>query len=158
MPNPRVTHLARLLVDYSTEIQRDDQVLIWALASPSGMPVMLALYEQVLECGGHSHLAPFLRGPDDIFFRFAQEHQLCVTSHRYIKWPWILSTPSLRVEGVPNMRVFSGMDPANQVRQQRAYAPVLKAYLRCLWTTNTPSSTATPPSDCQAPRRSPSKK
>ena len=76
MTNSRVTRLAHLLVDYSTEIKRDDQVLIWAPASTTSMPLMLALYERVLENGGHPHLAPFLQGPEDVFFRFAQEHQL----------------------------------------------------------------------------------
>ena len=31
------------------------------------MLLMLALYERVLERGGHPHLAPFLSGQDDIF-------------------------------------------------------------------------------------------
>ena len=67
MPEPRVTRLSHLLVDYFTDIQQDDQVLIWAPASTTVMLLMLALYERVLERGGHPHLAPFLSGQDDIF-------------------------------------------------------------------------------------------
>tara|TARA_B100000315_G_scaffold255759_1_gene299969 strand:+ start:1750 stop:1974 length:225 start_codon:yes stop_codon:yes gene_type:complete len=55
------------LADYSTDIQQDDQVLILAPASTTVMPLMLALYERVLERGGHPHLAPFLSGQDDNF-------------------------------------------------------------------------------------------
>ena len=129
MPDPRVTRLARLLVDYSTDIQRDDQVLIWAPASTTGMALMLALYQRVLERGGHPHLAPFLRGPDDIFFRFAQEHQLDYVSPLY-KMAVDTFDAVIRVEGVPNTRALSGVDPAKQVRQQQAYAPVQQAYLQ----------------------------
>ena len=129
MPNSRVARLAHLLVDYSTEIQRDDQVLIWAPASTTGMPLMLALYERVLECGGHPHLAPFLRGPDDIFFRFAQEHQLDYVSPLY-KMAVDTFDAIIRVEGVQNTRALSGVDPAKQVRQRQAYASVLQEYLQ----------------------------
>jgi aminopeptidase len=129
MPDPRVTRLARLLVDYSTDIQRDDQVLIWAPASTTGMALMLALYQRVLERGGHPNLAPFLRGPEDIFFRFAQEHQLDYVSPLY-KMAVDTFDAVIRVEGVPNTRALSGVDPAKQVRQQQAYAPVQQAYLQ----------------------------
>ncbi len=67
MSEPRVTRLTHLLADYSTDIQQDDQVLILAPASTTVMPLMLALYERVLERGGHPHLAPFLSGQDDNF-------------------------------------------------------------------------------------------
>ncbi len=129
MPDPRVTRLAHLLVDYSTEIQRDDQVLIWAPASTTGMPLMLALYERVLERGGHPHLAPFLRGPDDIFFRFAQEHQLDYISPFY-QMAVDTFDAIIRVEGMANTRALSGVDPAKQVRQRQAYEPVLQSYLK----------------------------
>ena len=128
MLDPRVIRLAQLLVDYSTEIQRDDQVLIWAPASTTGMPLMLAIYEHVLQRGGHPHLAPFLRGPDDIFFRFAQEHQLDYVSPFY-EMAVDTFDAIIRVEGVPNTRALSCVDPAKQVRQRQAYDQVLQTYL-----------------------------
>lgn len=129
MPEPRVTRLARLLVDYCTDIQHDDQVLIWAPASTTGMPLMSALYERVLERGGHPHLAPFLRGQDDIFFRLAQEHQLDYVSPLY-QMAVETFDAIIRVGGVPNTRALSGVDPAKQVRHGQAYAPVMQTYLR----------------------------
>ena len=67
MPEPLATRLSHLLVDYFTDIQQDDQVLIWAPASTTVIPLMLALYERVMERGGHPHLDPFLSDQDDIF-------------------------------------------------------------------------------------------
>ncbi|MEE3228507.1 MAG: aminopeptidase, partial [Chloroflexota bacterium] len=66
MTDPRISKLAHLLVDYSTGVQHDDEVLIWAPGSTTSMPLLLAIYERVLERGGHPHIAPYLRGDEDI--------------------------------------------------------------------------------------------
>ena len=129
MTNSRVTRLAHLLVDYSTEIKRDDQVLIWAPASTTSMPLMLALYERVLENGGHPHLAPFLQGPEDVFFRFAQEHQLDYVSPFY-KLAVDTFDAIIRIEGVSNTRALSNVDPTKQVRRRQAHETILKTYLQ----------------------------
>ena len=52
MTDPRISKLAHLLVDYSTDVQHDNQVLIWAPGSTTSMPLLLAIYERVLERGG----------------------------------------------------------------------------------------------------------
>jgi len=83
MINPRISKLAHLLVDYSTDVQHENQVLIWAPGSTTSMPLLLAIYERVLERGGHPHIAPYLRGAEDIFFEHAQNHQLDYVSPLY---------------------------------------------------------------------------
>ena len=54
MPDPRVVKLARLLVGYSTRIQKGDRVAIEA--QPAADPFVRALFERVLEAGGHPYI------------------------------------------------------------------------------------------------------
>ena len=90
---------------------------------------MLALYERVLENGGHPHLAPFLQGPEDVFFRFAQEHQLDYVSPFY-KLAVDTFDAIIRIEGVSNTRALSNVDPTKQVRRRQAHETILKTYLQ----------------------------
>jgi len=128
MTDPRISKLAHLLVDYSTDVQHDDQVLIWAPGSTTSMPLLLAIYERVLERGGHPHIAPYLRGAEDIFFEHAQNHQLDYVSPLY-KLAVDTFDVIIRVEGVNNTRELSQIDPVKQVRQRQAYKQVQQTYL-----------------------------
>ena len=128
MINPRISKLAHLLVDYSTDVQHENQVLIWAPGSTTSMPLLLAIYERVLERGGHPHIAPYLRGAEDIFFEHAQNHQLDYVSPLY-KLAVDTFDVIIRVEGVNNTRELSHIDPAKQVRQRQAYKQVQQTYL-----------------------------
>ena len=128
MTDSRISKLAHLLVDYSTDVQHDDQVLIWAPGSTTSMPLLLAIYERVLERGGHPHIAPYLRGDEDIFFEHAKNHQLDYVSPLY-KLAVDTFEVIIRVEGVNNTRELSQIDPAKQVRQRQAYKQVQQTYL-----------------------------
>src|SRR3972149_922794 len=54
MPDPRVVKLARLLVEYSTRIQKGDRVAIEA--QPRAEPLGRAIYEEGLLAGGHPYV------------------------------------------------------------------------------------------------------
>ena len=74
MHDPRIEKLAQVLVNYSTSVQPGDQVLIEG--STVGEPLVAAVYEQVLEAGGHPFVA--LR-PDvcqEILLREGTDEQL----------------------------------------------------------------------------------
>jgi len=74
MRDPRLTKLARVLVNYSVSVARDQLVRISAPALAT--PLVMELYEQVLLAGGQ----PMVRmGPDElqeVFFKHAQDAQL----------------------------------------------------------------------------------
>lgn len=54
MADPRLTNLARILVDYSTGVQDGDRVAI--LTQPAAMPLVEAVYRQVLRAGGYPYV------------------------------------------------------------------------------------------------------
>ena len=54
MADPRLTKLAQVITEYSTEIKRGDRVFI--TASPIAQPLTLAVIEQVIKLGGLPHI------------------------------------------------------------------------------------------------------
>ena len=55
MRDPRINKLAEVLVNYSTAVQPGDLVLI--RGGPIGLPLVTAVYDEVLRAGGHAHIA-----------------------------------------------------------------------------------------------------
>ena len=73
MPNQRVTNLAKVLVNYSTEVREKDLVAI--IGRPTATPLIREIYREVLRCGGYPYLmsasikpwVPGYEGLDQIF-------------------------------------------------------------------------------------------
>ena len=129
MTDPRITKLAHLLVDYSTEVKQNDEVLIWSPGCMTSIPLLLEIYKRVLEQGGHPHIAPFLKGAEDILYEFASDFQIDYVSPFY-KIAVDTFDAIIRVEGVDNTRSLSQVDPAKQVRQRQAYKEIQQTYLQ----------------------------
>ena len=60
MTDPRTDRLAQLLVDYSTNLQPGQQVLIRGTLAAA--PLLQAVYERVLERGAHAFVMAALPG------------------------------------------------------------------------------------------------
>jgi aminopeptidase len=54
MADPRLTNLARILVEYSTKVKQGDRVAI--LTQPIAMPLVEAIYREVLKSGGYPYV------------------------------------------------------------------------------------------------------
>ncbi|MBN2383902.1 aminopeptidase [bacterium] len=72
--DPRLSKLARIITQYSTEIQKSEKVLI--SGPPIAEPLILALYREVIRCGAHPTI--IMEPPErlEIFYQEASEHQL----------------------------------------------------------------------------------
>lgn len=126
MPDPRVTRLARVLVDYSANVQSGDQVAVAGF--PAASPLIEAVYERTLERGALPHLLISLPGIDELFMRRASDAQLGHIS------PFQRITIEqfdalINVGGMVNTRGMNGVDPARQTRRRAALAPLTKTYL-----------------------------
>ncbi|MDW8065580.1 MAG: aminopeptidase, partial [Anaerolineae bacterium] len=69
MADPRLEKWAQVLVDYATGVKPGDKVAI--RGTPAAAPLLLTVYRQVLERGGHPHLLVSLPGAAEIFYRVA---------------------------------------------------------------------------------------
>lgn len=68
------TKYAKILVEYSVDVQKDDLVIIRGEAQ--AQPLLLAVYEEVLKRGGNPVLRTILPGAAESFFKHAGEDQL----------------------------------------------------------------------------------
>ena len=126
MADPRVTRLARLLVDYSTNIQPGDKVSIQAF--PAAAPLIEAVYERVLERGGLPHLLLNLPGLDEMLLRKGNDAQL---EHLPIFHKTMMETFDARISlgGGVNSRGLNGADPARQAKQRVAQTSLIRTFM-----------------------------
>jgi len=126
MADPRVEGVARILVDYSVNIQPGEFVRIEG--SPEGSPLLLAVYQRVLERGGF----PWLRmAPDEateIFYKVANDEQL----------DYIPAVARQLIEDIDadigiwteiNTKALTNVDPAKQSRARAARRPLSERFL-----------------------------
>ena len=73
MGDIRVEKMARILVDYSTAVKPGDRVMIEATTAAE--PLVRAVYQRVLERGGHPHILLSLIDQEEVFFRAANDEQ-----------------------------------------------------------------------------------
>ena len=78
MRDPRLDKLAAVLVQYSINVKKGDLVRIGG--ELPGLPLMEAVYEQVLMAGGHPFLNVAVEELEDAFFRIGSDEQLSYVS------------------------------------------------------------------------------
>jgi aminopeptidase len=127
MPDPRLSRLARVLVDYSIDVQPNERV---AISAPTlAAPLVEAVFLRVLERGGFPHLLLALPGLDSLFLQRASDAQLDYVSP-------LLQTAYGEFEGLvslsapANTRELSGVDPEKQGRRRKAMAPLSELILK----------------------------
>jgi aminopeptidase len=126
MADPRVEAVARILVDYSANVQPGELVQI--RGAPEGAPLILAVYQRVLERGGHPWLRLGLDDAAEIFFKHASDEQL----------DFIPDVERQLIEEVDanisiwtetNTKALTNVDPAKQSRSQAARRPLSERFL-----------------------------
>ena len=125
MADPRVERLAGVLVEYSTRVQPGDLVCIGS--SLAGAPLVSALYERVLEAGGHPELRTDAEGEAEALLARGSDPQLeWVNPARLDEIE--RADVRIAVEAETNTRSLTGIDPARQARHARAREPVRKRF------------------------------
>jgi hypothetical protein len=57
MPDPRTTNLAKILVNYSTKVKKNDLVAVYA--EPASSPLVQEVFREILHAGGHPYIFPW---------------------------------------------------------------------------------------------------
>lgn len=78
MVDPRVEHLAEVLVHYSTEVKEKEVVLIGG--STLAAPLIREIYKKVLQVGAYPRLRLSLPEMGKVFYDLARDHQLSYLS------------------------------------------------------------------------------
>lgn len=127
MTDPRVTKLADILVNYSTEVQPGEWVGI--LGDVAALPLIRAVYEQVVRAGGN----PSLLFTDETmmrqFYRLANDEQLAWLDPSLDLY-YNQADVYIRLGALTNTRAMTSIDPKIVSKVQAARRPWLETRMR----------------------------
>jgi aminopeptidase len=125
--------MARVLVEYSTQIKKGDRLIIEA--EPAAEPLIREVFKRTLEAGGHPHLVLSLAGIttksgfDDVFLTYASDEQLDFVPTFY-KLAYDAFEARIRIWSQMNTKALSNLDPARLARREKALQPITAAQFR----------------------------
>jgi aminopeptidase len=126
MADPRVEGVARILVDYSVNVQPGQFVQIEG--APEGTPLILAVYRRVLERGGHPWLLLGLGEAAEIFYKVASDEQLDYVPDVALQLIEEIDA-NIGIWTEINTKALTNVDPAKQSRRQAARRPLRERFL-----------------------------
>lgn len=126
MPDPRITNLAQVIVDYSVKIKPGDQVYI--TTAPVATPLVQELYRLIVQRGGHATPLVDLPGLAPIFFEYANDEQLAYVPPM-LKSAIETFDVRIAIGSHTNTRELSVADPAKQAARQKALRPLMQTFM-----------------------------
>jgi aminopeptidase len=126
MPDPRVTKLAKVLVNYSLELKPGQQFML--RSTPYAHELTLAVYEEAVKAGAYVMPLISVPGADEVFFKHASDVQL-----EYISPVRKLITETfdatLNIGAEYNTRELTHVDPKRIALMRKAGAPLGKKFM-----------------------------
>lgn len=126
MFDPRVTKLAKVLVNYSLEVQPGWKVAIQT--NPLAEDLTLAVYEEVLKIGAHPLILCNFPRAEEIFYKTASDDQLQFIPP-VTKMIFEDFDARMVISAEENTRGLSGVDPARMSIRQKAMRPLFKKFM-----------------------------
>ena len=127
MTDTRFEKFARILVEYSTNVQPGDRVAI--TTSTAAEPLVQALYALILDRGAYPHVLMDFADQEEIFFQHAQEahYDFIPLFHKAAFEEFDVL---LKVRAEHNTRALTNVDSALQARRGKGLAPLLQAQMK----------------------------
>jgi aminopeptidase len=125
MVDERISRLAQLTVEYSLGVKKGDMIGISAPAFSE--PLVLELTREIVKAGGHPYTRIYLPRTQELFFKYAQDHQL-----DYVN-PLLLDMVD-KIDGYivilssSNRKAMANVDPAKQARAAKAQTELQKRF------------------------------
>ena len=134
MNDPRLTKWAKLMVDYSIDVQPGDRVAI--AACPPATPVIEALFTEILRAGGHPHylardyppIIPGLGRTGEIFLKQANDDQLAHINP-FIELVMNEFEGLISILSYDNSSIYAGIDQAKLAAYRRTHSEVNQTYV-----------------------------
>ena len=123
MRDPRVTNLARILVEHSARVKEGDVCTVEGASAAE--PLLQAVYEEVLKAGGNPIVQMALASQQEAFFEHASDAQLEWVSPTS---EWVVEHADVRIAVMAseNTRALSQVAPDRQTRVQSARQHLMK--------------------------------
>ena len=126
MTDPRESKLAKLVVNYSINCKKGDQVLIQAPVAAE--PLALEMYREVLKAGGHPMMIPSFAPAQEIFFEEAKDFQI-----KYIPDVRMLMYKTfnglINISADTNTRALSSVPSKKMAMQSAAMADLREIFM-----------------------------
>ncbi len=122
----RTERLGRVLADYSVNVQPGQRVGI--LAYPSATPLVQAVYERILERGGHPIPLGLFPELKEIFLLKGNDEQLSFVDP-FLAMMYGEFDALINIISESNTRELSAVDPARQKLRNRAMVEVKQRYM-----------------------------
>jgi aminopeptidase len=127
MRDPRIEKLADVLVNYSVGVKPSQLVRI--SGPPLAQPLIVALFEKVVQAGGHPLVRMSPEATQEIFLKHASDTQLAyvnpVNLFEYEKMDC-----SIGIWAEENTRALSNVDPKKIGTSQAARKPLLDVFMK----------------------------
>jgi aminopeptidase len=124
--DPRLDKLAAVLVNYSTAVKAGQLVRI--SGDPVALPLIEAIYEQVLKAGAHPHVKVVPDALQDIFYQVANEDQLQYLNP-VVQYEVEKIDVSIGLWAEINTKALSQVDPKRQGLASAARKPLWKTFM-----------------------------
>lgn len=123
----RLEKLAKLLVNYSVEVQPGQWVLL--RGEPPAEPLLKLLYREVLEAGGHPQVVLTPSWEHYLLLRHGNEAQLDFLSPTVLQLTERVDA-SISAWSVPNTKMLTNIPAAAQQRRSLANRPLSEAFFK----------------------------
>jgi len=127
MIDERIKKVARILLEHSLGIKKDDIFLI--SGSPVAAPLIIEVYEQALRKGSHPHVRLGLESLSEIYYSQANQDQL-----KYIspldEFEMKNIDARLSIISPENTRYMSNVEPDKQAVRSRSQQPLHDMFLK----------------------------
>ena len=127
MINPILEKYADVLVDYSVDVEKGDQVLI--KGAMVAEPLIKALYIKTLKKGAHPLVVPTFEGQEELFFEYASEHQLDYQSP-YQKYVVENVDASISILAHYNTKGMTNVDPEKMKTRSLANRELMEIHMK----------------------------
>jgi aminopeptidase len=119
MSDPRINKLAKVLVNYSLELQPGEDFLI--NTAPLAHELTLAVFKEAILAGAHPIVLTSTPGAQEIFFKHASDEQIDYISPA-MQFVYDNFTANLQIGADHNTRELSGIPAEKQARARKAQA------------------------------------
>ncbi len=127
MKDTRYEKLARVLVNYSVEVERGDLVAIGGMAI--AQPLIEEVYREILEAGGHPFTRIRVPGLTEIYLKNAKKHQIEYVSP-LLEFEVDKIDKSITIWADENTKALANLDPKKQSARSAATRPLFMRFMK----------------------------
>lgn len=126
MVDERISRLAQLTIEYSLEVKKDELI---AISAPSfAEPLILELAREILKAGGHPYTRVYLPRGQELFFKYAQDHQLDYVNPLFLDMIDKVDG-YIVVYSSDNLKSLTNVEAEKQARNAKAQTEIQKRFV-----------------------------